>query len=366
MVVNRHRFILLLVALTLFLTPFAQAQDAACPPPFSDDGETPASLIQPLLAEERLLYAIDRLPGGTLEVHYLVNGALHLSEVLDLDSLSLPLTRESQAPKGLIRQRTETPGGAPVPRKREGAELTRTVELLTLVPDSVRELHRLAREGAVIEVTLRQGGSIVETLSYAELTARSAALAEKGFTPVFAPVEVSGPGLDRPVRTGRVQTNEYLENCGDCTYDHPCDTECGWDPGKGGPVTCGEQGQPCGGQPTCAGSTVMGEWWGPWTYHSTSYSGWSVCLKNSFSGGYRYYEKLTTYRRDRIRRTRTCPNAPSCDGCYDTDSVVSVGYSYSVCYENSYSFCSFPETACCSSLSCSGFISPCTNTFPCW
>ena len=30
-----------------------------------------------------------------------------------------------------------------------------------------------------------------------------------------------------------------------CNSSVPCDTECGWDPGKGGPVTCGEQGLPC-------------------------------------------------------------------------------------------------------------------------
>lgn len=37
----------------------------------------------------------------------------------------------------------------------------------------------------------------------------------------------------------------YLPNCNDCTLAMPCDTECGWDPGKGGPVTCGEYGAPC-------------------------------------------------------------------------------------------------------------------------
>jgi hypothetical protein len=37
----------------------------------------------------------------------------------------------------------------------------------------------------------------------------------------------------------------YLPNCNDCTWDLPCDTECGYDPGKGGPVTCGEYGGIC-------------------------------------------------------------------------------------------------------------------------
>ena len=30
-----------------------------------------------------------------------------------------------------------------------------------------------------------------------------------------------------------------------CNPTVSCDTECGWDEGKGGPVTCGEQGLPC-------------------------------------------------------------------------------------------------------------------------
>ena len=33
------------------------------------------------------------------------------------------------------------------------------------------------------------------------------------------------------------------DDCPDvCTSSTPCDTECGWDPGKGGPVTCAEYG----------------------------------------------------------------------------------------------------------------------------
>lgn len=37
----------------------------------------------------------------------------------------------------------------------------------------------------------------------------------------------------------------YIPNCNDCTLETPCETECGWEPGKGGPVTCGEYGALC-------------------------------------------------------------------------------------------------------------------------
>jgi hypothetical protein len=39
----------------------------------------------------------------------------------------------------------------------------------------------------------------------------------------------------------------YLPSCLDCTPTTPCETECGWEPGKGGPVTCGEYGMNCQG-----------------------------------------------------------------------------------------------------------------------
>lgn len=38
------------------------------------------------------------------------------------------------------------------------------------------------------------------------------------------------------------RATSYLPNCGDCTVTTPCWEECGWEPGKGGPVTCGEYG----------------------------------------------------------------------------------------------------------------------------
>jgi hypothetical protein len=49
-----------------------------------------------------------------------------------------------------------------------------------------------------------------------------------------------------------------------CNPSVPCDTECGYDPGKGGPVTCGEQGLACDDGGACypsyqlAGTTALG------------------------------------------------------------------------------------------------------------
>ncbi|MFL6260003.1 MAG: hypothetical protein ACJ76Y_09850 [Thermoanaerobaculia bacterium] len=57
--------------------------------------------------------------------------------------------------------------------------------------------------------------------------------------PLFFEVPGAKVGTPAPV------FKTYLPNCNDCTWDLPCDTECGYDPGKGGPVTCGEYGGIC-------------------------------------------------------------------------------------------------------------------------
>jgi hypothetical protein len=51
-----------------------------------------------------------------------------------------------------------------------------------------------------------------------------------------------------------------LHSCSECTDEMPCDTECDYDPGKGGPETCGEYGAPCRGS-MCDCSRVNAETW---------------------------------------------------------------------------------------------------------
>jgi len=57
--------------------------------------------------------------------------------------------------------------------------------------------------------------------------------------PLFFEIPAAKVGTPKPIFA------TYLPNCNDCTWDLPCDTECGYDPGKGGPVTCGEYGGIC-------------------------------------------------------------------------------------------------------------------------
>lgn len=364
----RIPIVVALVLLTLCTQPiFAQwitKEPGICPPPVSEpaDGNR-VSTIVPLQTHERLLYSLTGLSGGTLEIRYRVNGTLHLTESIDLSKMELPQrpAGTAGAPGAPARlesavERQKEDRVLALPQRREQAEGPRVLELLTLHPDTMRELHRLDREGAQIEIDVLHDGSPRETISFAGLTNRSEQLRETAMVPVFAPSVVTGAGTVQNGRTLRVTTNEYLENCWECTEAHPCETECGYDPGKGGPVTCGEYGAPC--TPTCAaGPYTSGEWWGPWTYYSSGY-GFGECFKVSNFGSFNYRwhnERITTYRRERIRRTTTCPNAPSCTGCYDTESVVGVQYSQTSCWEETGSSCSNGYTACCGRCSVYGW-----------
>jgi len=351
----------LVLVCTFPMLAAAPAPLAACPPPADDAGSTAyVSSITPLQTSERIFYSIVGMTGGTLEIRYSVGGRLHVTENVDLSAIELPVRTDTAA----------APANAP--RKADPQALIQTdalfagtpvIELLTLHPDTLRELHRLANDGVAIDVEILYAGQFRERASFAELALRGSQLLGETYIPLFAPSMVSGPGEVKSARRLKAATNEYLENCWECTENHPCETECGYDPGKGGPVTCGEYGAPC--EPTCIGSYTSGEWWTGWTFVSTSL-GASKCIVRSFGSGSfgdLWRERTTTYRRERIRRTTTCPNAPSCNGCYNTEAVIQVQYSSSVCWENTYSTCSFPVTPCC--YRC-GMSSVCDSAFGCW
>jgi hypothetical protein len=331
--------LLLLCSPSLFAA--GEEVPAACPPP-ADDGfaRNWVSTITPLQPTEHVLYPVTDLAGGTLEVRYRVSGQLHLTEVIDLAKVELPARHNTAAaPPNAARKGDAQALVLP----DEPFQGVRAVELLTLHPDTMRELHRLANDGVAIEIEILHNGRTRETTSFAELALRTAQLRENPVLPLFAPSVVTGPGEVRSARRLRAATNEYLENCWECTESHPCSTECGYDPGKGGPVTCGEYGAPC--EPYCSPSYTSGEWWTGWTFYSTTLSGGHCWLTQS---GHRWHNRrLTTYRRERIRRTTTCPNSPSCTGCYNTEAVIQVQYSTSECWENTYSPCFNGDTPCC-------------------
>jgi hypothetical protein len=369
---RRLPIVVALVLLTLCTQPlFAQwirKEPGVCPPPASEpvDGNW-VSTIVPLEQHERLLYSLTGVTARTLELRYRVDGALHLTEAIDLTKMELPQRPAVEAPgvpgapgaparlESVVERQKEERVAA-LPQRREQGEGSRVVELLTLQPDTMRELHRLDRGGALIQIDVLHDGSPRETITFAELTDRTEQLREALIVPVFAPSVVSGAGTVTNTRRLRVATNEYLENCWECTEAHPCETECGYDPGKGGPVTCGEYGAPC--TPTCAaGPYTSGEWWTAWTYYSSGY-GYSECFRVYTSGSFPYRlhnQLLTTYRRERIRRTTTCPNAPSCTGCYDTEAVIQVQYSQSECWQETGQTCFNGVTACCGRCSVYGW-----------
>lgn len=364
--VVRIPFVAVLFLLFFVTQPLPAADvpsEMVCAPP-PNDGPVWVSAIVPLQHSERLLYSIEGLSGSTLEIRYRVGTELQVTETLDLASVELPvsgMTGPAAPPRDLplVQKGGET--AAPPAERRAAVQGPRVLELLALNADTTRELHRLAREGAAIELDVLLDGKLRETIAFDTLVQRSVTLREAPMVPVVAASKVSGPGVAAGPRRLRVGTNEYLENCWECTESHPCETECGYDPGKGGPTTCGEYGAPC--EPYCSPSWTSGEWWGPWQYVSTTWSGGECLL--TWTGHRWHSRRVTTYRRERIRRTTTCPNSPSCSGCYDTESVIDVQYGYSYCYAETGGSCFNGQTPCCSTCSVYGWTA-CTNSFPCF
>jgi hypothetical protein len=199
-------------------------------------------------------------------------------------------------------------------------------------------------------------------MSFDDLVSRTAAIRQQPFVPLLTLSSITGPASALR-RSPRIAKNDYLPSCGDCTSTTPCETECGWDPGKGGPVTCGEFGGVC--QATCPSSYTYGEYWTGWSYYGAGNSGWSECFQ-TYSGISRLHnEWVTVYRRDRIRQTMNCPNAPSCDGCYVTEQAIGYQLLYDACYYETAYACSGGWMPCCSQLCNVYSWTLCDNDFPC-
>jgi hypothetical protein len=316
-------------------------------------GPQGAGTYQPLAPEQHLFYGLTGLgQDSPLEVRYLVGGKPYLTEIVDLANARMPKVNPDVAkPKPSLDLATLL-------------KTDRMIELLALRPDLVRELHKLAQQGAAIKIEVRQQGRLFDSLSFQDLRQRAAELAKSPALLLMARSSVSGPGDHRPVPKPRLpRVKDYLENCNDCTESTPCDTECGYDPGKGGPETCGEYGAPC--FTTCQCSYTPWTHWSDWYPINSYYSGPSTCYVSGPFGNSTWFEYyIVQYRRDQIQTTYTCPNCPSCDGCYDQDTVISYQTTYTSCLVDTNSFCFNGATACCSDPFCS-FNSYCSWTFPC-
>jgi hypothetical protein len=301
-----------------------------CGPPSQSStlaGVAEAGTYQPLPSEQRLFHRLSGFEQESLEVRYLVDGDVFLTERVDLASAELPRvlagsTKRSAGPQPPLAWEPAEPSGP--------LEEGRMIELLALRPDMVRQLYRLAQGGARIELEVLQQGALVETLAFDELLRRSADLRESRVAAVAVQSTVAGPG-DRGQPVQRVfAASTYLEDCAECTTSTPCETECGWDPWKGGPVTCGEYGVCEPG--TCDCEWIASESWGSWYPIRSFRSGWYDCFL-AYGGGSRWHEEwVTEYRRDLIRRTYICPNCPSCSGCYIEEEVIAYQLGYSYCW----------------------------------
>jgi hypothetical protein len=231
---------------------------SACAGPANEEPASAGVSYQPLSAEERISFGLAGLRKGILEARFLVDGNVYVLETFDLSKIELPRMVEVQEAKG------QGIGPQARDRKVEARSLLKAekvIELLAREPDIIRELHRLAAGGSRVEIETLHDGKIVERLSLDDSRGRTL---KRNQVPVVADSTVTGPGMEQKPRPRLITANDYLPDCGDCDYGIPCETECGYDPGKGGPVTCQEQGLPCGDPPTCECETSHGEYWTAW------------------------------------------------------------------------------------------------------
>ncbi|HYG64846.1 MAG TPA: hypothetical protein VEL74_19855 [Thermoanaerobaculia bacterium] len=311
--------------------------------PLSAEGLLDAGTYQPLAAEQRLYYGLTGLGDEALEIRYLVADELYLTENLDLSTSRLP--------------RAEIPGRKPLRQAESTLDFQELlegewmVELLALRPDLVRRLHELAQQGSRIEVQVFQAGRRLAALPFKGILRRSTELGASGAVQVVVHSTVRGIGERAEPRNPPLLGTKVLASCSECLDEMPCDTECGYDPGKGGPVTCGENGAPCGGS-TCECSRVLYDSWTSWYFNRAyAYSPATYdCLKSGSSFYTTHQVYILEYRRDLVRSSMICPNCPSCVGCYFHQQVIDYQLTTSYCYYNVGGGCGFGRTAACYEL----------------
>lgn len=356
-----RRTSLCLVTLLLMAVPLL-AQSLSTPAcgakaSFSVKGLEGLTAYQPLAPEQRFFYGLAGLDrDAPLEVRYFVKGDLYLTETVDLATARLP--QVDNRPKSLLKSKTAI--------ERESLfEEERMIELLALRPDLVRQLRDLAEKAAkddtLIRIELHQEGRLVESLAFEELAQRSSELGSSRTVPLVVHSTVSGPGDLGGEKIRSVAAFDYLESCSDCTSEMPCNTECGWDPGKGGPVTCGEQGQPCYDNTPCACSTLYSDSWTGWYVYNSYFTSQTACLRSftSPTGSAVHQVYVQQLRRDRVQRSFVCPNCPACTNCYTQEQVVQYQLTSTSCWQELPPLCSGGSTPCCSSLCTVGPLTIC-------
>lgn len=321
----RNRSWLLLIILFCTLPVFAgDTAPTACPVAELEASRAAAlggSASQPVPAEKTLLYELARLPRGPIEIRYHVAGQVYVIESADL-AQARPAQQDHPG-AGL-------PKGAEVAPMAAGPEV---IELLTLRPDIVRRLHRLAEGGSPIQVEILGGGVALDKLSFKEVLESSARLRARDATAVVLLSQVRGPGAElAPVPRPR-----SASGCGFCSPTSSCDDIGPYEPGKGDCVTCGEYGECDPGG--CACSTVINEYWTSWFVTGLTYVGPWACVDYWYSPDSRALRARVTYRRNLVRVTRTCPNCPSCSGCYNTEQVIDYQVQTVYCYIDQYQSC---------------------------
>lgn len=181
-------------------------------------------------------------------------------------------------------------------------------------------------------------GKKARTASLTELVQESADLRRTDDLTIVRSV-VTGPGAaqKRLEQKPKIASNEYLESCTECTSEMPCDTECGWDPGKGGPVTCGEQGY-CG---SCPPERQLDEYWKVTLVETGTTSTAQKCFVLSGGVSRWFQEHYSLYRHDHVLYKMICYDSPNCVYCWPEEQVIESEsyFETKTCWDNTDTSC---------------------------
>lgn len=302
-----------------FLAALPDEEKSSCTAFVDEGAETSSELYRPLEPEQRLWYGISDLEDQNLEIRYLVENQLYAVEKVDLSSATLS-RREDVAVIDDMEMGYWIDEGA-----------TPALELLTVHPQLVRQLHYAVDLGVRVDVEI-EGQHVSEFVSFGELVRRSGELRQGSMLPlvVHPSVEVLG---DLEEMTAVESFGGCLPVCGGaCGSNVPCDTPCSpyFVPPESPcppPTTCGQQGRPCEPTPppNCACQSSFDYWspWYRWAVQPVS-PGTFACRQPVPCTGPSYTFRNFYYveRRDRIRRTTVCPNCPQCVGCTSSEQII--------------------------------------------
>jgi hypothetical protein len=273
-----------------------------------DEDTSGSGRLHAVNVAELLFFNIEGLAAGELELRFLSNGELLLTERLQISDV------------------VDNGGGPPA------------VGVLAAHPAELHLLHSMQPQiGGTLNIEVWSNGRYIMTLSFEELVTDSARLLQEPFQPQAVEGVVSGPGKVQrhPRRDPFASMKATCEDRCEIEFDECMATTC---PGQ---ETCEECEGPyfdclddCDPPDPCPSSVVY--YWTSW-YPISSYTYYYMwCFEYPmFSGNGRWYDEVhVLWRRDYIKKTTI--------NCSTTYQIISYQYMETTCNQLTWTPCYSP------------------------